>query len=352
MLMYDIAKKARADNRAKATRLAAPSGQRVDASTWTPAEPLNADVKTGLRPISPRAFKKGGKVSGEACAPRADRKARKSGGRIGKEIINRDVRAANSEREDSGKHIGGYKKGGRTHKAIGGGKTYDSNLDAGSGIVTEEKTPVLIKNPPLPPRRPGDIGAPKNHDPVIQGSGDVLERKRGGKADHPDVAADKALIRKMVKSSARTGKCEGGKAPSDFSKKNPGGTRPTGGRMARKAGGRTGKGKTDVNIVIATGHRAGAPMTPPPGPLPAGAPPVPGLGAAGAMGRAGAMPGAAPAMPVPMPMPMPSPGGAPMMRKAGGRVYRSYKDMDAGAGSGLGRMEKTEIEERRSRRKG
>jgi hypothetical protein len=30
-------------------------------------------------------------------------------------------------------------------------------------------------------------------------------------------------------------------------------------------------------------------------------------------------------------------------RKAGGRTYRSYKDMDAGAGSGLGRLEKTEI---------
>mgnify|MGYP003336744545 CR=1 FL=1 len=31
-------------------------------------------------------------------------------------------------------------------------------------------------------------------------------------------------------------------------------------------------------------------------------------------------------------------------RKAGGRTYRSYKDMDAGAGSGLGRKEKTEIQ--------
>jgi hypothetical protein len=34
-----------------------------------------------------------------------------------------------------------------------------------------------------------------------------------------------------------------------------------------------------------------------------------------------------------------------MGRKAGGRTYRSYKDMDAGAGSGMGRLEKSEIEE-------
>jgi hypothetical protein len=38
--------------------------------------------------------------------------------------------------------------------------------------------------------------------------------------------------------------------------------------------------------------------------------------------------------------------GAPTFKK-GGKVYRSYKDMDAGSGSGLGRMEKTEIQKRK-----
>jgi len=36
-----------------------------------------------------------------------------------------------------------------------------------------------------------------------------------------------------------------------------------------------------------------------------------------------------------------------MARKAGGKVYRTYKDMDAGAGSGVGRLEKTEIQKRK-----
>jgi hypothetical protein len=36
-------------------------------------------------------------------------------------------------------------------------------------------------------------------------------------------------------------------------------------------------------------------------------------------------------------------------RKFGGKAYRSYKDMDAGAASGEGRLEKAEIASRKSR---
>jgi hypothetical protein len=135
-----------------------------------------------------------------------------------------------------------------------------------------------------------------------------------------------------------------------------GGTRPTGGRIAKKAGGRA-KGKT--NIIISINPGAGAAQQQgmmPPGNLPPGAGGRPGAGAM-PVPVAGAPPGAGAPPPMPMPVPVPMPMGAgaggppmpppgmPMPRKAGGRAYRSYKDMDAGAGSGLGRLEKTEIQE-------
>jgi hypothetical protein len=96
-------------------------------------------------------------------------------------------------------------------------------------------------------------------------------------------------------------------------------------RKERKAGGRT--GKMDVNIIIATGKgqdqggmqpQGGMPphpMAPPPPPMP-----PPGVGAGPPMPPPGAM-GA--------PQPM------PMGRKSGGRAR-----IEAGGGSGLGRLEK------------
>ena len=49
---------------------------------------------------------------------------------------------------------------------------------------------------------------------------------------------------------------------------------------------------------------------------------------------------------------VPPPAMGPMARKSGGRAgsgsFSSYKDMDAGAGSGLGRLEKTEIQKKKN----
>ena len=120
--MYEMAKKAREAMRGKAKRLAGEKDQKVDSSDFTPAAPLNADVKTGMRPISKQGFKRGGKIAGEKMETHAGRKPRKAGGRAitADSLINRDQKEANESREGK-KHIGGMKKGGRAGKALGGG---------------------------------------------------------------------------------------------------------------------------------------------------------------------------------------------------------------------------------------
>jgi len=115
------AKSLREAMKEKAKRLSGATSEKVDASTFTPAEPLNADVKTGARPVSRRAFKVGGKVQGAEAMSHAGRTPRKSGGKAeyANALVNRNVKDANEEREGK-KHVGGFKKGGRTGKMDGG----------------------------------------------------------------------------------------------------------------------------------------------------------------------------------------------------------------------------------------
>jgi hypothetical protein len=451
--MSDTAKQARAAMKSKAQRLGSSRPlEKVDSSTWTPPELLNSQAKTGMRPVSRRQFKKGGKVVGECAPVRADRKPRKSGGKAEMPIvdryINRDVKKANEFR-DGVKHVGGMKKGGRAGREDGGKVAdYDTGSRTGAGAVTQSRSKPASTSVPLPPRRPPepdyDTGSRTGAGAVtmdrksggrtkkmvggpMMGAQQMMDRaaavsdvpsatmnfsgvrkgalspirglKTGGKAKHEDVAADKALIKKMVKPSARTGKMGGGltsllggvgagaiadsmKDDDKDGKKRGGRTgRATGGqvfsgpgypgkvpgvvpggRTAHAAGGKAkGKGKTAINIVINAGKPAGQDgMMPPPPPGGPGKPP-------GAMPVAVPPPGAMPpgaGAPMPMPPglagaggppgmpPMPPGGMPPMGRKRGGRTYRSYKDMDAGAGGGEGRLEKTEIAaHKRSERK-
>jgi hypothetical protein len=433
----------------KAQRLGADRPlEKVDSSTFTPPELLNADVQTGMRPVSRRQFKKGGKVMGDCAPTRADRKPRKSGGKAEMppvdRYVNRDMKKANDYR-DGIKHVGGMKKGGRAGREEGGVvEDYDTGSRTGAGAVTKSRSKPM---PPMPQRRPppadydtgsrtGDGAVMESRKsggrtkkmggggmgPAMSGAAKMMQEsdrgvptdtmsfsnvkrgslsplratgmKKGGKA-HEDVAADKALIKKMVKSEARTGKTiggamsmlsplamglnamrgddddKGGKKHGGRTKRATGGgifsgpgypgkvPGATGGRTAHAAGGKTkGKGKTAINIVINAG-KADDGSVMPPGPMgaPKGMPiPMPPPGA-------GMPPGAAPPMPMPPPglmgaggppgaPPMPPGGMPPMGRKAGGRTYRSYKDMDAGSGSGMGRMEKAEIaEHKRGERK-
>ena len=485
--MSATAKSARAAMKAKAQRLGGPDRplEKVDSSSWSPAELLNADVKTGLRPLSRRAYKSGGKVKGEEAKARADRPARKSGGAAltADSLINRNVKSANAEREGAGKHVGGFKKGGRAERCEGGRSKHakggvptppvmpesirqsrqaeaqktealpGDDISTGTGARPEYRKhggrakkfmggpmmqpggmlagaapagPSGMPAGAMPPQVDPRLGiVPKNAMNFgVGASGSPY--KKGGAVKHSDEAADKSLIKKMVKPSARTGKSGGGRMPlaghgyhkktdnelryiikdageaakamrgmdskaegkyldqvNDAStvlgyRKN---TQPKierasggqvfsgkgypfkipgadGGRTARASGGRTGKGKTNINIIVAAGKgqqpnmpSAGGMMPPPPAPggRPVTVPPPPPGGA-----------GAAP-MPMPIPMPMPMGGGAPaggpapMPRKSGGRISKvahSYKDMEAGAGSGEGRLQKADIAKRSMHNKG
>jgi hypothetical protein len=432
--MYEMAKKAREAMRGKAKRLANEKDSKVDSSDFTPAAPLNADVKTGMRPISKRAYKRGGKVEGEQMDCHAGRKPRKSGGRAitADSLINRDQKEANENREGK-KHIGALKTGGRAGKALGGvpvdqikkamimaqgnmkkggrigrdegGKApdYDTGSRTGAGAMTEDKSPAKsTPAAPMPPRRPdydtgsrtgagavtrarkaggkviygpaenvgGKPGVSTKEQEAIERKGDASSKptrgkaghyadggapmdprmgmvkknvldfgvgtsgspyKKGGMAKHEDVAEDKALIKKMVKAEARTAKFGGGA----LSGLNMGDAKASGGSAK-------GKGKTNINIVINPNAgqppAGGPPGMPPMPPRPPGGVPVP-----MSMPPGGAPPAGAP----PMPMP-PAPPAPPMARKAGGKVYKTYKDMDAGAGGGMGRLEKTEIQKRKA----
>ena len=131
--MYEMAKKGREAMRAKAKRLAGEVDQKVDSSNWSPSDPLNANIATGMRPVSKSKFKKGGKVTGAASVKHAGRRGRKAGGRLVEDEknekseakavaiakMNRDQKEANESRGGI-KHEGGLKRGGRAKKAIGG----------------------------------------------------------------------------------------------------------------------------------------------------------------------------------------------------------------------------------------
>lgn len=108
----------RAKRNDKARSLIESSGGKVDSSDWTPDEKLNADVKTGMRPISRRAFKTGGKVDGAEAKTNLSRAPR---GALNEKVglANTNQKDANEDR-DGKKHVGGFKNGGRTAKQDGG----------------------------------------------------------------------------------------------------------------------------------------------------------------------------------------------------------------------------------------
>ena len=267
--MSETSEKARAAMKAKAKRLAEDRPmEKVASADWSPPAMLKAGVQTGMRPVSPRAYKRGGKVQGEHAQKRADRAPRKAGGKAEMPLvdryINRDNKKANEFR-DGEKHTGGMKKGGaahhRKHRDEGGRTAMDRIKDA-AGYNSPDYSPktdpnykpdnapsqsekdALAKMSGTTTRKSGGRTKKMDGGPMgammgpVGGANAMMQKasgvagvpsalmgfnhgasrlshaaglKKGGKAEgHPDVAADKALIKKMVKPSARTGHARGG----------------------------------------------------------------------------------------------------------------------------------------------
>ena len=369
--MSEMSRNARRAMRAKIHRLTSAQSGKVDASDYGPEEVLNSEVKTGMRPLSRRAYKKGGKVvavSGADAKFNAGKKPRNGSKPLSiNALVNRNYKDANEAREGK-KHVGALKTGGRANKEGGGGlKTLPAKPTQERDMASKGEMDLLrkaaaedAKRNYVPPAGPRATPQPPQQPRP--------NRKHGGKAwegSAKDEAQDKklakkhgmsmeaweksAMDKKHDKQHSAKGLKHGGKLSMDGEYQ---GTRPTGGRLAKRdggslsglemnSGGRAKKsGKTNINIVIATG-KGQQPMQPDM--------PMPSAGPQGVPVPMPASPAPAAAAPMPMPIPVPAAGGmgagpAPMPRKAGGRTYRSYKDMDAGAGSGLGRLEKTEIQ--------
>jgi len=212
-------------------------GSKVDASGYSPPDPLDADVKTGERPLSRRMFKRGGKVlkvHGEHAKHHAGKKPRSKHKKYGgpssqhlSEHVNTDIREANEEREGS-KHVGAFKRGGRAHRADGGSFVPTERMNFGSaGSSRMSKAAGL---------------------------------KRGGAAKHDDAAEDMALIKKAVKAEALKRK-RGGKVHRAH--------RDMGGMLDDDDSGYNGHvdHSMDDNMPIITSSKAPPPKMPPAKPV-------------------------------------------------------------------------------------
>jgi hypothetical protein len=319
------AKTLREKMKAKARSLAGEKDQKTDSSDWTPAPLLRAEVKTGARPI----MKPSAKGIGESNAARdtkaaigrdMKRGAFKAGGAVKRKDGGSVPSAA--ETEDTKARLGSmkikpvrgaaqhYKKGGKIKKAGGG-----SFLEKMVGGSESEKQARSMR----------DVGKSGTANYTQEDKGALNRALKGDDAlPAAGEAAERSGKYQNYKKGGRTAKATGGSLMSAL-------------KGATKKSSKKGA-KTDINIVINAGKseprhvdagmkRPAPDMMPPPPPMDAGAgapamPPMP--------------PGAGPMLPP----------GLPIGRKAGGRITKvasSYKDMEAGSGSGEGRLQKTDI---------
>jgi hypothetical protein len=169
---------------------------KVDSSSWSPPDMLEADKQNGMRPVSPRQYKSGGKVVGAHSKKRADRKARKEGGRAMSVdgYINRDSKMANDERAGI-KKIGGMKSGGRAHKAMAGAVGQAPVMMAPMG-----GRPMRGIRParPMMARPVGAAPAMAGRPPMMKKGGRAHKLSGGALQDYLDAAKADLAVSKAV----------------------------------------------------------------------------------------------------------------------------------------------------------
>lgn len=281
--MSEMSKKAREDAKAKVRRLTDRGDEKVDASGWNDHDyAFQADKKQGNRPISKQNLACGGKAA--------------------------------------------IQHGGRRARAMGGPMAAPTGAmasNAGQPLVAAVQEPpanrfsFAAQNSPMlgaaGMKKGGGIHIKKSHEGLLHkelgvSEGKKIPVKKIEKAAHSSNPAERkrAVFAENAKKwhhadGGKVAKASGGGIEAML------GTRPKGGREAHSEGGKAGKGKMNVNIIIAQKPEhppmppaGGAPMPPPhPMPPPGAVPPA-------AMGPQGAPAGPMPGGPN---MPPPSMGG-------------------------------------------
>jgi hypothetical protein len=389
-------------------------GSKEKAKNWAGLDALNTNEQAGLRPLNKDA---------SLSKDTSERIMRRAGGKVhGAQSLKRLDKAPRK-----GKAVGGQMMGtGQRIGAIPSPQTEQEDFDPQLRGVPGQMAPGTMRRKG---GKVQDYEARSHESQGSQGLRKRQAHAKGGKSEHPDEAEDKALIRKMVKAkdlkmkdggAAKRKKYEdgGGKLPSPYESMESAGrlkeirtedrpepseseaaktynreganavhdmeARKKGGRTKRASGGgafddymgddssapkssgKSGKGKTTLNIMIGQGPQQ------PQGPNPMQAMALAELlGPKGGPGMAPPPPPAPPPGGAPMPMPasppvmpqgaspMAPPGGAtppgPMLRASGGRAQEvqvpykkpgrtsdGYPKMNFGSGTGMGRKQKVD----------
>lgn len=220
-------------------------------------------------------------------------------------------------------------------KSFSGAKAPRNPIDASSfkalpPLGSEEK---VEQAQTIPTRKAGG----KVHGEHAKARLDRAPRRRGGKVfegSAKDEREDRKLAKKHHESLAQWERSE---ADKKHDRQHSMAGLKDGGRTARAKGGKVGKGKTSVNIVIAPGGQQGPQAVPVPRPVPI---PVPQQPPAGGPPMGGAMP---PGMVGGIPGGPMGAGAPPMpLRARGGKV--SGKPHMTSGNSGVGRKQKIKLQ--------